>query len=119
MINVLLADDSEVLLKAITSLLKFDPEIQIVGETSSISQTIQLVNTLQPDVIIMDIHMDEHNFTPAQIKTHLKGTVLLAISLWNDDQTNALAESYGAIALLDKANLSYELIPAIRQCMKE
>jgi hypothetical protein len=38
----------------------------------------------------------------------------LAISIWKDDETKALAETLGAATLLDKANLATELIPAIK-----
>jgi hypothetical protein len=35
------------------------------------------------------------------------------MSLWTDADAKALAESYGAVALLDKSNLALELVPAI------
>jgi hypothetical protein len=36
--------------------------------------------------------------------------------LSNDEEAKALAESYGAVSLLDKMNLYHEMIPAIMQC---
>jgi hypothetical protein len=38
---------------------------------------------------------------------------ILAISVWNDENTVALARSYGASELLDKMRLGQELIPAV------
>jgi hypothetical protein len=38
------------------------------------------------------------------------------VSLSNDDEAKALAESYGASALLDKMSLYHQLVPAIMQC---
>ena len=38
---------------------------------------------------------------------------VLAISVWNDGDTLALAQSYGATELLDKMRLGQELIPAV------
>ena len=38
---------------------------------------------------------------------------VLAISVWNDSDTLALAQSYGATELLDKMRLGQELIPAV------
>jgi hypothetical protein len=38
---------------------------------------------------------------------------VLAISVWHDEDTHALAQSYGAAALLDKMLLGKELIPAV------
>ncbi len=62
---------------------------------------------------------DENDVTPSQIKSSLAGSRLLAISLWNDEETKALADSYGAIALLDKTKLAQKLIPAIKRYAKE
>jgi hypothetical protein len=50
------------------------------------------------------------------VKAQLRGVCTLAVSLSNDDEAKALAESYGAVSLLDKMNLYSEIIPAIMQC---
>lgn len=43
---------------------------------------------------------------------------LLAVSFSNDDEARALAESYGAVGLLDKMKLYSELLPAISRCLE-
>ena len=66
----------------------------------------------------MDLHMqDEHEYTPELVKSQilLHTKCIVAISLWNDDDTKTLAGSFGAHVLLDKMNLYSELIPAIKQ----
>jgi chemotaxis response regulator CheB len=114
-ISVLLADDSEVMRKVIVDLLKSDPEIELVAECVSFAQTLTIAARLLPQLIVLDIHMpDEDAVTQAQLKAGLIGKRLLAISIWEDDETKALAESMGAVKLLDKTKLSAELIPAIR-----
>jgi hypothetical protein len=42
---------------------------------------------------------------------------LLAMSAWNDEEAAGLAESYGAIKLLEKGRLASTLFPAIEECM--
>ena len=115
-IKVLLADDTEIVRRAIRGLLKEEPKIEIVGEAVNFAQTIQLIENLRPDVIIMDLHMpDGQVVTQQQVKSCLTPSVsrLLAISIWNDAETKALAASFGAVQLLDKARLGTDLIPAI------
>jgi hypothetical protein len=64
----------------------------------------------------MDLRMGAANdVTPSQIKSSLDGSRVLAISFWNDSETKTLADSYGAVAWLDKTKLALELIPAIKQ----
>jgi CheY-like chemotaxis protein len=119
-ISVLLADDSEIMRKAIVDLLKGVPEIEVVAESVGFAQTIRLAAKLHPQVIVLDVHMsDERTVTRAQLKSGLEGSRLLAISVWNDDQTKYLAEAIGAAALLDKTKLTAELIPAIRHLANE
>jgi hypothetical protein len=73
-----------------------------------------------PQVIVLDVHMrDEHAVIPSQLKSGLNGSRLLAISIWKDDETNALAETIGAVKLLEKTKLAIELIPAIKQYANE
>lgn len=119
-ISVLLADDSEVVRKVIVDLLKSDPEIEVIAECVSFAQTIENAAKLHPQVIVLDVHMsDERTVTPSQLKSGLIGSRVLTISVWNDDETNALAEFMGAVKLLDKAKLATELIPAIKQYANE
>jgi hypothetical protein len=48
----------------------------------------------------------------------LADSKVLAISFLTNDETKAIADSYGAVAFLDKTKLAEELIPAIKQCVK-
>ena len=115
MITVLLADDSEIMRNAIVRILQDDPQVQLLAEASSFTETMELTSRLHSQVLVMDLYMkDEKDVTSAQVKSSLRGSVLLAISLRNDDETKALAESFGAVRLLEKVNLASELIPAIK-----
>jgi len=40
---------------------------------------------------------------------------LLAMSVWKDEETASLAQSYGAVKLLDKGQLASTLFPAIEE----
>jgi chemotaxis response regulator CheB len=114
-IKVLLADDSDVMRRAIRSLLEENPDIRLVGEAVSFAQTIQMTNDLKPQVILMDVHMkDQATLTIEGIKAQLNGRII-AISIANDEETKALAGSFGALILLDKMELVVKLIPTIAE----
>ena len=117
-VRVLIADDAEAIRKCIRGLLECEPTIGVCGEAASFSQTLELAATLKPDVILLDLHMpDGHRFESAVVKSQLLSTSqVLAISLsQRDGETEILANSYGASAMLDKAKLFDELIPAIQR----
>jgi len=116
-VTVLLADDKEVVRSSIRLLLSSDPEIFIVGEASNFAETIKSTVNLEPQVVVMDIHMpDAPSVTPHEIKSlsNTLGSRIIAISFWKDEGTQALAQSLGAVTLLDKMRLTTDLIPAIK-----
>jgi DNA-binding NarL/FixJ family response regulator len=105
---------------AIVTFLKTYPEIEVVAQAENFLQTIQLVDTFHPQVVVMDVYMkDTRDISASQIKTSLAGSKVLAISFANDVESKVVAESYGAVAVLDKTKLVDELIPAIELCVKE
>jgi len=120
-IQVLLADNTEMMRKVIRNLLAEDPQIRLVGEAANFAEAVRLARELKPHIIVLDVHMpDDEDITPADVKSHFRdaGARVLAISVWDDDDTKALARSLGAIRLLEKGKLYTELIPAIKQCVK-
>jgi len=118
-ILVLLADDSPFVRKAIVGLLKTDPEIHVLSEASTFLQMTQAAKMLHPQVIVLDVYMPhENDATPPEIRESLADSKVLAMSFLTNDETKAIAESYGAIALLDKTKLAFELILAIKRCIE-
>jgi DNA-binding NarL/FixJ family response regulator len=115
-IKVFLADDSDVMRSVIRRTLQEEPSIEVVGEAPSFDKTMQMIADCKPDVLLLDLHLPKKwDFTPELVKAQLGSVCTLAVSLANDDEANALAESYGASALLDKMNLYHQLVPAIMQ----
>jgi DNA-binding NarL/FixJ family response regulator len=107
-VRVFLAEDAEVMRKAIRVRLSEREDIAPVGEAESYSETVRKAAELSPDVIVLDLYMADraNEHLPACPK-------LLAISFANDDEAKTSADRIGAAKLLDKMNLSQELIPSI------
>jgi DNA-binding NarL/FixJ family response regulator len=115
-VTVLLADDSEITRGAIRRfLLDCHKDIKLVGEAVNFAQTIQMSNDLRPHVIVVDLRMpDDFENEPENVKARLNpSSQLVAISAWDDEETKALAASFGAAELLDKMKLADLLVPAI------
>jgi PleD family two-component response regulator len=115
-VKLLLADDSEAICKAIRALLRREPTIELLSEAHTLPQTVEMASMLQPDVILLDLHMPAiQGFDLSTVKGRLLtcSERVIAMSFSNDDETKALAQEYGAATLLDKANLARELIPAL------
>jgi chemotaxis response regulator CheB len=117
----LLADDSKELRQAIHRCFEGQFGINLVGEARDFSEAVRLAEQLRPDVVLLDLRMnDSHGLdalaaAPALIAT---GTTILAMSFSADDDAKALAKQIGAIKLLDKLSLYTELIPTILELKK-
>ena len=119
-IRVLVADDNHLMRSAIRRILEDEPRIVVVGEAATFAKTIQMIGDLKPEVLLLDLHMAEKRaFTPELIKSQLGCVCTLAVSFSNDDEARQLAESYGAVALLDEMKLFSEMIPAILRCQSQ
>src|ERR1700719_2836809 len=115
-IKVVLADDTAVMRKAILSVLGYEPEMEVVGEAENFAQSLSMTRKFKPQVVILDLHMpDSEHLTPMNVSEGLRAyrAAVLAISIWHDENTRALAQSYGAATLLDKMLLVKELIAAV------
>lgn len=119
-VTVLIADDSEVLRKAIRDVLNLDPDIKILGDAEDFPQTIALMRELNPNVVVLDLHMPspaDFSFEDVKRSVADAGSKVITISAWRDEPSRALAASFGSLILLDKSSLGMSLIPAIRQLM--
>lgn len=61
MINVLVADDSSFMRRAIKSILEKDPEIKVIGMARNGEEAVQMARELEPDIMTLDIEMPVMN----------------------------------------------------------
>ena len=61
MIQVLLVDDHSMVREGIKQLLELDGDIKIIGEAGNGEQCLKMIDTLNPDVVLLDINMPQMN----------------------------------------------------------
>lgn len=71
MIRIVIAEDQGMLLGAMKSLLSMEDDMEVVGLAKNGEEAIELVESLNPDVCIMDIEMPAK--TGLDAAEHLKG----------------------------------------------
>lgn len=65
MIRVLVADDHTLFRHGLRALLESVPDVELVGEAATGEQALELVETLNPEVVLMDILMPVLSGIPA------------------------------------------------------
>jgi DNA-binding NarL/FixJ family response regulator len=56
-VNVLIADDQQLVRAGFRAILELHPDIEVVGEASDGAEAVALVAQAKPDVVLMDIRM--------------------------------------------------------------
>ena len=115
-IRVFLADDHKIIREGLRTLLEKQPDIEVVGEAENGRKTVQLVQELLPNVVIMDIAMPDLNGIEAtrQIIANTPGVKVIALSMHSDRRFIVGMLNIGASGYLLKDCAFEELINAIR-----
>lgn len=115
-INVFLADDHKFIRDGLRTLLEKHPAIKIVGEAEDGRVAVRMVNTLKPDIVILDVAMPELNGIEAarQIIADHPDIKIIALSMHSDRRFVAEMLKAGASAYLSKDYVFDELESVIR-----
>lgn len=116
MIRVLLVDDHTILREGLRALLSYYPDIEVVGEAEDGAQAIACVESLSPDVVLMDIAMPGMNGLEATRHIHQKypNTRVLILTQYEDQPYVLPLLRAGASGYVLKRALGADLIHAIR-----
>jgi DNA-binding NarL/FixJ family response regulator len=87
-IQVLVADDSEAIRRAIRLLLQSE-SMFIAGELENFTELVASLKSMKPDVVSMDLQMPGEEQAD-MVKQHIHGTCLIAMSLSDDAETRSL-----------------------------
>jgi two-component system, NarL family, response regulator NreC len=113
---VLLADDHIVVRQGLKRLIEEQPDILVVGEAGDGAETIQQVQHLKPDVVVMDISMPGMNGLVAtkRLKELRPDIVVVTLTRHADDAYLQELLRAGASGYVLKQSAPNELIQAIR-----
>jgi NarL family two-component system response regulator LiaR len=116
-INVLITDDQAIVRKGIRALLGTETDIKVIGEAENGTEAVRQAESLQPDVILMDLVMPEMDGVEAirSIKTHQPAARILVLTSFATDDKVFPAIKAGAQGYLLKDSSPEELVQAIHQ----
>ncbi len=119
-IRLLLVDDQLIIRQGLRSLLEAKPDLEVVGEAENGQQAIAQVETLQPDIVLMDVRMPVMDGVAATrvICQQFSQTKVLVLTTFDDDDYVSQAMQLGARGYLLKDTHSDDLAAAIRAVYK-
>ncbi len=105
-IRVVIADDSPTAIHIIESILKKDPDIQIVGRAVNGKEAVAFAESLKPDVMTVDIHMPVMDGLEAIRLIMANNPLPILVVTSNQDASIAFKSlSYGALEVVEKPKL--------------
>jgi DNA-binding NarL/FixJ family response regulator len=115
-VRLLLVDDHKMMREGLAALLHDVPDIQIVGEANDGREALDLIRTLHPDVVVMDVGMPELNGVEAtrRIRAEFDGVRVIALSTHTDKRYVHHMLEAGANGYVLKISAHEELIRAVR-----
>jgi DNA-binding NarL/FixJ family response regulator len=114
-IRIVPVDDHELIRVGLRTLFKSEPDLQIIGEASNFNDGLRLAQKLIPDVILLEMKMEEDFVTeriPELLSFH-PSCKILVLTASTDHEMHLLALRLGAVGVFIKSQSNSLLLKAI------
>lgn len=121
MLRILIADDHEVARRGIRALLEGHPGWEVCGEAKDGREAIELANTTDPDLILLDIGMPKLNGLEAarQILAGDPEAAILILTMHDTDHVVREVLRAGARGFLLKSDAGRDLVAAVEALQRQ
>lgn len=117
MVNVFLVDDHELVRRGLIDLVSADPELEVIGQASSVSEATARIPALQPDVAVLDVRLPDGNGIELcrELLSRLPSLRCLMLTSFTSDEAMLDAVLAGASGYVIKDIKGMELTHAIKE----
>jgi DNA-binding NarL/FixJ family response regulator len=115
-IRVLVVDDHAVFSDALALILGSEPGIEVVGKGGSVREAIASAHALQPDVVLLDVHMPDGSGIEAAAAIKKDRPQTQVVILTSDEEESVLrsAVQAGVTGYLSKHESAAQVVAAVR-----
>ncbi len=120
-IRVMVVDDHEMVRRGICSYLETEEDLEVVGQANSGKSAIKQAAQVVPDVILMDLVMQDGTGIEAseKIKQILPETQIIILTSYIDEALIFPALEAGALSYLLKTSQADEIVRAVRLAIRK
>ena len=115
-VTIILADDHPLMRKGLKDIIEEQDGWSVIGEAGDGEQTLELINKLQPAIVIMDIEMPKLNgLEVAKIVQQKNLTVnVIILTMYNNESLFNRAMDLGVSGYVIKDSAAREIIDSIK-----
>jgi DNA-binding NarL/FixJ family response regulator len=116
-IRIVVADDHAIFRDGLKKLLSLENDFQVVGEAQNGQQTLELVEKLRPDVLLLDLKMPGMDGIAAlqKMQERIKETKVIILTASDQEQEVVQAVRLGSAGVVRKQQTTDLLIKSIRK----
>ena len=117
--KIYLVDDHPVVTKGIAMVLDEEPDLVVCGSSDDIDQVLRDINTMSPDLVIVDISLKEANGLDLvkALKTRYPNLKTMILSMHDESLYAERALKSGARGYLMKNEVSETIVDAVREVL--
>ncbi len=115
--TILLVDDHRLIRDSWSFILNSDPRFEVIGETSTGEEAIEIAKSKRPDIVLMDVNMSPVNGFDAtkQIRKFSPGSKVIGVSMHSMPAYAKRMLQLGAMGYVSKNSSKDEMITAITE----
>ena len=120
-INVVLADDDVLFLESLRTLIDLQPELAVVASARNGLEAIEFVDELDPDAVVVDLHMPllDGVSAVARLRHDHPALCLIALTGDGDPRLHDAVREAGADAVVEKAEMVDALVDRLARVREE
>jgi DNA-binding NarL/FixJ family response regulator len=121
MTRVLVVDDHTLVRAGVARLLEAEEDIEVIGQTGSGHEAVELARTLKPDVVILDYSLPDLDGleTTQQIISAANGVRVLILTMYANEEYATRLIRAGAAGFMIKGASADELLVAVRKVARK
>ncbi len=115
--RVLIVEDHQVVAEGLAALINDQADMQVVGHSGSVSESIARVAELRPDLVVVDFRLTDGTGADAAvaIRQIRPDTKLIFLTREDSDAARFAALESGASAFIHKSRAAQEVVEAVRK----
>ena len=121
MTRILVVDDHTLVRAGVARLLEAEEDIEVVGQTGSGHEAVELARKLKPDVVILDYSLPDLDGLEAtqQIIAAVSGVRVLILTMYANEEYATRLIRAGAAGFMIKGASADELLVAVRKVARK